>query len=84
MLQNAAYKALGTKRVTYNKLCTMIKNILQIKDQKSIHEICIQLSCEQVSRSAEQLLNKYKECDVLDRDFDHPQYAVASVWAICR
>lgn len=58
--------------------------MLQVENKKTIKEICIQLSCEEASNMAEKLLEIYKENDMINRDFNHPQYVVAAVYTVCR
>lgn len=61
-----------------------IEKILGLDRCVTISEVCVQLGIMSVSKTAEQILNKYKTLDKIAKDFDHPQYIAAAVYTACQ
>lgn len=68
----------------YKNLHNTIEKLLDLDRCVSIKELCVQFGVISVTKTAEELLSKYKRYDKLRRDFEHPQYVTAAVYTACQ
>ncbi|KAL7735372.1 hypothetical protein ACLKA6_003223 [Drosophila palustris] len=79
-----ALKLSALRKTHYVNNKRMFEKLLDLNKIPSVNDICVQLSLNEVSRKAEELLALFKavagDCD----DADHPQYAAMAVFHACR
>lgn len=83
-MQGAGIKLSGLKRSAYLNNLHTVEKILDLDKPLTVSELCVQLKCTVVKELAELILKKYKEKDEIGRDFTHPQYTAAALYAACK
>lgn len=83
-LQETAVKLSGLKKSAYENNLHIIEKVLDLDKPLTIAEVCVQLNCTCLKDLAEDVYSKYKIADRLNRDFSHPQYVAAAVYAACK
>lgn len=72
------------KKSAYENNLHIVEKVLDLDKPLTIAEVCVQLNCTGIKELAEDIYNKYKAADCLNRDYTHPQYVMAAVYAACK
>lgn len=72
------------KKTAYENNYHNIQKILGLDKPISINELCVLFSCTQLKDEAEKLYSYYKQKDPKIQDDEHPQYAAAAVYTVCK
>ncbi|EDW61115.1 origin recognition complex subunit 6 [Drosophila virilis] len=79
-----ALKLSALRKSHYANNKRMFEKLLDLNRLASVNDICVQLSLNEVSRKAEELLALFKKVARDNPDADHPQYAAMAVFQACR
>ncbi|XP_033247491.1 origin recognition complex subunit 6-like [Drosophila miranda] len=82
-----ALKLSGLRKSHYLNNKRMFEKLLDLNKLVSVNDICVQLSLNEVTRKAEELMNLFKglvSAEENDIDTAHPQYAAMAVFLACR
>ncbi|XP_034650546.1 origin recognition complex subunit 6 [Drosophila subobscura] len=82
-----ALKLSGLRKSHYLNNKRMFEKLLDLNKLVTVNDICVQLSLNEVSRKAEELMTLFRglvSTENTDIDTDHPQYAAMAVFHACR
>ncbi|XP_044746130.1 origin recognition complex subunit 6 [Coccinella septempunctata] len=82
--KETALQLCSFKKSVYENNFHNIQKILDLDKPISINELCVKFSCTHLKGEAEKLYSCYKQKDPKIKDDEHPQYAAAAVYTVCK
>ncbi|XP_045480144.1 origin recognition complex subunit 6 [Harmonia axyridis] len=82
--KETALQLCSLKKSAYENNRHNILKVLNLDKPISISELCVKFSCTHLKDEANKLYSCYKNKDNKIKDDEHPQYAAAAVYTICK